>query len=180
LILGEATYQPLVSLGVIDPTRLTYQVGVDPELIRLWSKLYESIASREKHSWNEVLLDLTSLLYQLRLRAAHSAADGSELLMKACTLLENNLDERVSLVQISKALGMSLDGFRKWFTRNTGASPGAYRIEHRVQRACQLLRDHAIKEVAYDLGYPDTQSFAKQFHRHAGMTPKTYQKIFRP
>ena len=59
------------------------------------------------------------------------------------------------------------------FQTRYGISPGRYRDQLRIEAAENLLRksDLLVKTIAYELGYPDTSTFSKAFHRHTGKSP---------
>lgn len=101
-------------------------------------------------------------------------------LTEASTLLESNLGETIDYQAVAKQLGMSYDGFRKRFTKNTGLSPAKYRIHHRIDQASKLLVNEklTLKEIAYRLGFSDQYHLSKQFKQITGMTPRDFRKLF--
>jgi len=59
-----------------------------------------------------------------------------------------------------------------------GDSPIDYLIRLRILQAANLLRKEElnITEVAYRVGFQDSNYFARQFHRIMGTTPSIYRR----
>jgi AraC-like DNA-binding protein len=72
---------------------------------------------------------------------------------------------------------MGYESFRKEFRARMGVSPGDYRIRRRIDRARELLTSttQSVKEIAYELGYPNPSVFSLQFKREVGRSPEHYR-----
>jgi AraC-like DNA-binding protein len=77
---------------------------------------------------------------------------------------------------MAKHVGMRQEVFSREFKKHVGCPPGRFLIRRRIDFACNLLRTNTVKTVAYQLGYPDSQTFSKQFHKYVGMPPSEFQK----
>ena len=97
---------------------------------------------------------------------------------EACRLLAEEADGRTTLDQVARRLGLSYESFRKDFRARMGLSPGDYRIRRRMDRARELLvaSRESIKEIAYELGYPNASVFSLQFKREVGLSPEHYRR----
>ena len=64
-------------------------------------------------------------------------------------------------------------GFKRYF----GKSPYEYRMQLRMDMACNLLRHTPlrIKEIADRLAFSDPYSFSDSFRRHLGVSPREYR-----
>lgn len=100
---------------------------------------------------------------------------------EAIGYLESRLAEPIALGELAKVAHMSESSLLRAFKRATGRSPIDYHLRLRVGRACDLLRlEHrSITEIAYEVGFTDSNYFTRQFRKTMGMTPRDYRKRFR-
>ena len=63
------------------------------------------------------------------------------------------------------------------FQSATGTAPLAWLIEQRVTRACAMLRhtDKRITEIAFEVGFNDSNYFTRQFRKATGFSPRDYR-----
>jgi AraC-like DNA-binding protein len=94
--------------------------------------------------------------------------------------LESNLAESITLGELAKLAHMSESSLLRAFKRATGRSPIDYHLRLRIGRACELLRldDRSITEIAFDVGFADSNYFTRQFRKTLGLTPRDYRKRF--
>jgi AraC-like DNA-binding protein len=99
---------------------------------------------------------------------------------EAIGYLESRLAEPVALAELARIAHMSESSLLRAFKRATGRSPIDYHLRLRVSRACDLLRsdDRSITEIAYDVGFSDSNYFTRQFRKAMGMTPRDYRKRY--
>ncbi|MEP3932587.1 helix-turn-helix transcriptional regulator, partial [Rhodopirellula bahusiensis] len=59
--------------------------------------------------------------------------------------------------------------------------PIKYLIQVRIQEASRLLRstDRSITDIAFDVGFSDSNYFSRQFRTHLGLSPREYRKQMR-
>ena len=76
-------------------------------------------------------------------------------------LMEANIAEPLSLVEIAKYAGLSRRQIERLFRRNLGRSPARYYLEIRLDRARHLLiqSDAPIVEVAVACGFVSASHF---------------------
>ncbi|MCP5543969.1 MAG: helix-turn-helix domain-containing protein [Akkermansiaceae bacterium] len=96
---------------------------------------------------------------------------------EALSHLERHIHEDVNLDELANIAHMSRRSFLRVFQSATGTSPLAWRINQRVQRACHLLRnsDKRITEIAFDVGFNDSNYFTRQFRQITGQSPREYR-----
>jgi AraC-like DNA-binding protein len=72
---------------------------------------------------------------------------------------------------------MSESTLMRTFQRVMKRSPIDHVIRVRVSRACDLLRqpEARITEVAFETGFQDSNYFARQFKKIAGVTPREFR-----
>lgn len=105
--------------------------------------------------------------------------DGKALLRigEALSHLEQNCHREVDLEELASIANMSRRSFLRVFQSATGTSPLAWIIEQRINRACKLLRhtDRRVTEIAYDVGFNDSNYFTRQFRKMTGISPRDYR-----
>jgi transcriptional regulator GlxA family with amidase domain len=89
-------------------------------------------------------------------------------------LMEANIAEPLSLVEIAKYAGLSRRQIERLFRRNLGRSPARYYLEIRLDRARHLLiqSDAAIVEVAVACGFVSASHFSKCYRELYGRSPQ--------
>jgi transcriptional regulator GlxA family with amidase domain len=92
--------------------------------------------------------------------------------------LEVNCQEPLNLDGLARIAHMSKRHFVRSFQAAMRISPIAYRVHLRVTRAAALLRrtELSVTEVAYQVGFDDSNYFARQFHKVLGLTPSQYRR----
>ncbi len=105
--------------------------------------------------------------------------DGRALLRigEALSHLERNIHHEVNLEELASIAHMSTRSFLRVFQSATGSSPLAWVLGQRVHRACHLLRhtDRRITEIAFDVGFNDSNYFTRQFRKSTGFSPRDYR-----
>jgi AraC family L-rhamnose operon transcriptional activator RhaR/AraC family L-rhamnose operon regulatory protein RhaS len=107
------------------------------------------------------------------------STDGKALLRigEALSHLERNIHGELDLDELASIAQMSRRSFLRVFQSATGTSPLAWVIEQRINRACNLLRhtDRRITEIAFDIGFNDSNYFTRQFTKITGLSPRNYR-----
>jgi AraC-like DNA-binding protein len=105
--------------------------------------------------------------------------DGRALLRigEALSHLERNIHREVNLEELASIAHMSRRSFLRVFQSATGTSPVAWVIDQRINRACHLLRhtDRRVTEIAFDVGFNDSNYFTRQFRKVTGFSPRDYR-----
>ncbi len=94
------------------------------------------------------------------------------------THLEDNYQQNVNLEELVGIADMSKRSFLRAFEAATGCSPIAYLIQIRINRASDLLRNTTqnITNIAYEVGFNDSNYFARQFRSYQGTSPREYRR----
>lgn len=99
---------------------------------------------------------------------------------KAIRMIEEDSRKPYTLEKLARGVHMSVSSFRHHFTAVTGLSPGNFLIKLRIRKALLLLCSPAsISRVAEQVGFQDSNYFARQFRNQTGMTPSEFQKKYR-
>ncbi len=96
----------------------------------------------------------------------------------AISHLETNFQEPINLDQLAQIARMSNRNFVRSFQAAMGNSPIAYLIQLRLNRAASLLRrtELNVTEIAFQVGFSDSNYFTRQFRKLLGMTPGQYRQ----
>lgn len=92
--------------------------------------------------------------------------------------IEENYREPITLDDLAQVAYMSKNSLLRAFSRCYGSSPIHYLIQHRLSKACELLRTRrcTITEAAHEVGFSDSNYFARQFRRAYGISPRDYRE----
>ncbi len=92
---------------------------------------------------------------------------------------ERHFDQPVTVAELARIAAMSRRNFARVFRKATGSSPAAHLIQLRLNRAAALLRntDRRITDIAFDVGFNDSNYFARQFRRVLGVPPRQYRRL---
>lgn len=91
---------------------------------------------------------------------------------------ENHYTEKISIQDISKALGLSQSHFMKFFKNMMGSSYIDYLNDYRLTMAARLLlsSEATILTIAGEVGFDNLSYFNRVFKKKYGMTPSSYRR----
>ncbi|HEV7483574.1 MAG TPA: helix-turn-helix transcriptional regulator [Solirubrobacterales bacterium] len=103
-------------------------------------------------------------------------------LLRAKDLADARYAEPLGVDDLAGAAGLSRAHFSRQFRRAFGASPHAYLLTRRLERAAALLRttDNSVAEICLAVGLQSVGSFTTSFKRAFGKTPTAYRASFPP
>jgi AraC-like DNA-binding protein len=141
---------------------------------------------REPRLGHELLLraQLLELLVVLA-RAEHTAEEDPQRhrprLEQTLALIHERYSEQLSLAALARHAGMSISRFSCVFREALGTSPLEYVAATRMREARRLLRipGRSISEVAYAVGFQDSNYFSRSFKQHHGMSPREFRDMAR-
>jgi AraC family transcriptional regulator len=98
-------------------------------------------------------------------------------LKRALELLETHQTKTPSLAEIAGPLRLHPTFFCRAFKQSTGLSPHRYLLEHRVNRAKEMMKDRkrTLTEIALDCGFSSSSQFSIVFKRITGVSPRNYR-----
>lgn len=102
-------------------------------------------------------------------------------LMRAVTLVQENLEEPLPPARIAGALGISTRQLERLFRHHLGTSPKRFINQTRLTRARNLLvqTDQSITEVAVTCGFTTPSTFSKVYRAHFGISPVAQRSTLR-
>ena len=180
ILIGREFYNALNSYGFIDTERPVLHPGINRSLVDKFEDMLLDISSGTGPVPHSTLLKAHELLFDIYSfdRASREPDPHAELVEAAKNVLAADLMERTPLPELAARFNLSYERFRKVFREMTGFSPGAFRLRRRIEAACRMLAGDrmSVKEAAFTLGYPDVQSFSKQFTQIVGITPSSFRE----
>ena len=98
-------------------------------------------------------------------------------LKRAIEVLETNQTKTPSLAEIAGPLRLHPTFFCRAFKQSTGLSPHRYLLEHRVNRAKEMMKDQkrTLTEIALNCGFSGSSQFSVVFKRITGISPRGYR-----
>jgi AraC-like DNA-binding protein len=150
----------------------------------------ESGPLRKRFRQNRVLSqnrqeDLLNLLELIANRLSHT--DEQRLLPepgrtrvqlgRAVTFIEVHLGERLTLLEIARAAGVSTRSLARLFRKEVGTSVVEFILRRRIARARDLLQgtDHSCSEIAFEAGFGSVQHFNRVFRRLEETSPREWR-----
>ena len=163
------------------PEMLVRELPVDARtfrqatLRRLFARLHDELASSDRSS-----LVVEGLVYQALGEAFQRdrTVVPESALENARRLLSAGLEERWTIAEVARNVGMSPVSLARGFRRRFGMTIAAYIRAVRIEAACQQLRDHSLTlaEIALSTGFSDQSHFSRVFHRQTGVSPGRYRR----
>jgi transcriptional regulator GlxA family with amidase domain len=100
-----------------------------------------------------------------------------EIVQQAQLYIEKNIEEKISIEQISSMYAVGRRNFDRRFIKATGNTPIEYAQRVKIESAKKALETSrkTINEVMYEVGYSDVKAFREVFRKITGMTPLDYK-----
>jgi AraC-like DNA-binding protein len=100
---------------------------------------------------------------------------------QAIEYLQARIGAKVTVKEVSDAVGLSPSRFTAVFRRATGYAMVEYHTRLRLARGAHLLAvtDLPISVIAHRVGYPDAFYFSRRFHAIYGQAPSEYRQAVR-
>lgn len=92
--------------------------------------------------------------------------------------VKRNCLRKVKLQDVANTVGLSPKYLSRVFKEYTGVGFDEYRLGLKIDRAKVFLKETSsnIDQIAYKIGYENTESFIRQFKKIAGCPPAEYRK----
>jgi len=97
---------------------------------------------------------------------------------RVCDYIQQNLDEELTLHQLSHVAGLSKFHFQRVFTSLVGVSPAKFYQLARLKRASFVLAfeiNRKVIDIAFEAGFESPEAFARAFKRAFGQSPSEFR-----
>jgi two-component system, response regulator YesN len=117
-------------------------------------------------------------LLESKEQKASGYADVTDKIEKAKRFVERNCYKKVCLEDAAEAVALSPKYLSRIFKEIVGTGFSDYRLQIKMREAKSLLEKTLmnIDQIAYKLGYQNTESFTRLFKELSGKTPTEYRK----
>lgn len=97
---------------------------------------------------------------------------------KALAFIAENADRQFSYTELCDEVGYSQAYIGREFKKRTGKSVFEYIVDFRIRTAQKLLADTklSITDIAFSVGYSDSNYFSNTFKARVGVSPKAWRK----
>ncbi len=101
-----------------------------------------------------------------------------ELFATFTDYLKSNMDQSLSLEDMSEGCSASVSQLQKLCRKYCGCGPNTYFISLKIGAAKQMMKDSTlnITQIAESLGFSSVHYFSKLFKSKTGMTPSEFAK----
>ena len=138
-------------------------------------QLCDSLLQGDAAAWTRTLTALLRqpTIAQPQTAPPHAANDAA--VHHALQQLHAQPDAAPSVQDLAQAEGMSASRFIRHFKAATGVTPGAYRLNLRLNGARRLLAEGAaLADAAHAMGFADQAHLQRAFKTHHALTPGRY------
>lgn len=154
------------------------------ETLRLVDKLDNELTARQpgfEVMAIAAMLELVAFLSRCYSKTRNPTSRTLIRIGETISHMRNNLDQPIALENLVAISGMSRTNYLRVFESTMGTSPINYFIQLRMEEASRLLRstDRSITDIAFDVGFSDSNYFSRQFRKTHGQSPREYRKRHR-
>jgi AraC-like DNA-binding protein len=175
LLFFGASQVPIIRLSEIDRERF----------ILLWNAFVAELETEDvlQQEMLQMMLKrvmiLCTRLYKEQTDLSKIDASSSDLVREFNFLVEKHFREKHAVKEYAELLFKSPKTLSNLFAKLSDKTPLQYIQERILLEARRLLAytDKPVKEIAYDLGYDDVQSFSRFFRSQEGKSPTEFRAM---
>jgi len=119
------------------------------------------------------------LCHSIAATTEHKAGASSDALDPELVkrFIDSNYAESISVAEIAKTFGITVNQLSRYFRAAFGLTPYAYLVAVRMERSKELLKKGcSVKETALSVGYADPNYFSRLFRKKTGHPPTRLSK----
>ncbi len=115
------------------------------------------------------------------IRKRYETAAAGTIVSEAKNIISARMKSPPSLKSLAHMIGTNETKLKKVFREKCNTTVYGYLTECRMQKACDLLKDHSqtMSEIGAELGYSERTHFCRAFTRYFGMPPSQYRMKLR-
>jgi len=171
-----------VDNGFFSKQKPIFKVGINNEIVELYLQAI-NIANEQKAGFQQVLAGIVNLLlglaFSLNKNQFLENLQVNNQINKAKMIIVENLFTGIKAEEIAEKINMSYSWFRRIFKDYTGFAPAQYIQELKIQKGKELLTNTSlsVKEIAFKMGFENSEYFFTAFKKKTGMTPIQYREF---
>lgn len=172
--------QGVIPIEIDNNSRKGDRIAFFDELLNvLESEIDESTVNYVNMSFNHLISSFLYVKTYKNAKFAQQKAENTFFISLATHYMNENLENRLTLKDISSQFGYSESYFYRLFFKETQYSPMHYFLRLKIERACQLLLNTNMKinQVSFKLGFEDPYYFSRIFKKTMGTSPKRYRDM---
>lgn len=162
----------------IEPSPDGIEIFTLPSARPLFSEieLYARSLCRVPSRYNVCIYNLISLLGEYG--DTCRVMEGFGLIGVGVEYMHSHLAEDITVESLAEMCNVSAVYFRRLFHKCMGTSPASYRLNMRLERACEYLlhTESSVAEIGALLGFGDTSYFIKRFRERYSVSPRVYRE----
>lgn len=103
-----------------------------------------------------------------------------EMVKEAQCYIENNLQEKISVEELSTRFAVGRRNFDRRFIKATGNTPIEYLQRAKIESAKRAFESSRknVNEVMFEVGYSDVKAFREVFRKITGVSPLEYRNKY--
>jgi len=178
------TYEPNLLAQQKGRGRLKLNVAQLNEVLRISHRLGYALKSKKKLYPSETmatlqLLSLIGLLCDAYIDTPNRAQKTVLRVGKAIQEINMNITNPPNTNKLADDMNISTSTFYRLFRQATGLTPAEYLNDRRIESACKLLAstDYNITEIAFKVGFQDSNYFSRSFRKLKDITPLKFRKM---
>jgi AraC-like DNA-binding protein/quercetin dioxygenase-like cupin family protein len=159
----------------------------DEQVMKIIEEMYK-LSQEKKTGYDfKVLGQYYTLLYTLVNKYRNKKVSteiiksikGLNRLSSITSYLEENYDKDISLEQLAKTFGYSVEHLSRMFVKYAKVNFKSYLQNIRLEYARKelLKEEKKIGEIAVNVGFADSRAMAKAFKKQYGILPKEYRSL---
>lgn len=179
----------VVEEGILYDMLCEIPTFLEPAKIDTYRKIFKKLYKYYENSTQIDNVILQSLVLELIYKLYNDArlqgntkvfkTGNYEIINNAINYINKNLQNPLTLEELSKHAGFSPIYFHNLFKASTGLTLHQYVEEVRIKKASTLLvtTDMSLSQIAAECGFSSQSYFNFAFKRKTNMTPREYAKI---
>ncbi|WP_169305290.1 helix-turn-helix transcriptional regulator [Coraliomargarita akajimensis] len=161
---------PKRSMEIVDPDNEAYNQSIR-SLFGIETELNKEMES------NAIMHLLLSRFVPDSIRAVPNTTAREQKIMQTLSYINNHLNEPLTLDVLARQANLNPTYLSNTFEEVLSIRPTKYIQGKRIEKAQLLLlsTNQSLKEIAYQIGIPNTDYFLRMFKIKVGMTPSEYR-----
>jgi AraC-like DNA-binding protein len=169
----------LVEKGFFSKNRPVMKVSFHDDIADCYTKainIAESQKSGFQQALSGIVCSLLGMIYYYNKNESFMESNTDRMIARAKMIVAEQLFS-IDPKSLADQLFVSYSSFRRTFKEYTGFSPAKYILNVKINQAKELLTNSSseIKEIAFNLGFENTDYFFTVFRRLTGQTPLAYR-----